>query len=386
MLNSFQLNAAQLNASGDTGPTIVEVVASAEVGLSVTSNTAYALTLGARVEDVWRELYAQHLWLVATTYLSGAKTFYNPTSSPVLGCNVSDKGHLRVALSSSLAATASIELDITQAAQLWLVARGQHSVDAMVSLFSEVTLRALADLFAGGAVAQTVADAIEAGDSLALRAALLAVDEAAAELTLTNRLIISVKASSAAAAADTQKNTGHYLRDVRDMAGAWVTFKLSGEVVQGWVLNVEGDRPISEYQGFDFNSFACIGGHYFAANDAGLYTLGADTDDGKAIDAHVRSMMLDFGSARQKRVVAAYLGYTSEGTLVLKVRSVDDGRLTEHWYQAQEVTADAPREGYKPLGRGLKSRYWQFELANVDGADFELDKLELYPLQLSRRV
>jgi hypothetical protein len=38
------------------------------------------------------------------------------------------------------------------------------------------------------------------------------------------------------------------------------------------------------------------------------------------------------------------------------------------------------------VGQGLRSRYWQFELTNVDGGDFELDVLELYPLFLGRRV
>ena len=80
------------------------------------------------------------------------------------------------------------------------------------------------------------------------------------------------------------------------------------------------------------------------------------------------------------------MGYTSTGKLVLKVRSVDEGKMTEKWYSATPRVADAPREKVMQPGRGLRSRYWQFELANVDGADFVIDHLELYPVILGRRV
>jgi|TARA_B110000879_G_C10684434_1_gene322985 hypothetical protein len=81
------------------------------------------------------------------------------------------------------------------------------------------------------------------------------------------------------------------------------------------------------------------------------------------------------------------MGYTSSNELVLKVMSVDDGELFEHWYKASPVGSNtAPRTGMVEVGQGLRSRYWQFELTNVDGGDFELDVLELYPLFLGRRV
>jgi hypothetical protein len=38
------------------------------------------------------------------------------------------------------------------------------------------------------------------------------------------------------------------------------------------------------------------------------------------------------------------------------------------------------------IGKGLRSRYWQFELVNIDGADFDLDTIEFHPVLLTRRV
>jgi hypothetical protein len=37
-------------------------------------------------------------------------------------------------------------------------------------------------------------------------------------------------------------------------------------------------------------------------------------------------------------------------------------------------------------GKGLESRYFQMELANVNGADFEIDRLDLVPINLSRMI
>jgi hypothetical protein len=65
---------------------------------------------------------------------------------------------------------------------------------------------------------------------------------------------------------------------------------------------------------------------------------------------------------------------------------VDNGQLHEHWFKALDLTADTPREQRVLFALGLRSRYWQFELVNVDGADFEIDELELHPLVLTRRV
>jgi len=38
-----------------------------------------------------------------------------------------------------------------------------------------------------------------------------------------------------------------------------------------------------------------------------------------------------------------------------------------------------------PIGRGPKSTYWQFELANEEGSDFSMNSILLYPQVLNRR-
>lgn len=211
-------------------------------------------------------------------------------------------------------------------------------------------------------------------------------DEVLATLNTENRGVFVVQEELVAESDDLTEALAKLMHEGVLSTGAWLGMRLSGEVHTAWATNLEGNMPVSQYQNYGFNSFAEVGGEYFAASDDGLYRLGADQDDGQPIDAAVGSMMLDLGTSRQKRVQAAYIGYTASGRIVLKVRSEDDGEVVEDWFEAQQQTAAAPRNQMVRVGRGLRSRYWQFELVNVQGADFELDSLEMYPITLNRRV
>lgn len=201
-----------------------------------------------------------------------------------------------------------------------------------------------------------------------------------------NTLTIMVEETAELQAFDSIELNRRLLAELFDTVEVYSLLKTPAQLSQGVAVNLEGSMPISEYDNFVFNSMAYFKGTLYGASDAGLFALDADDDEGVPITAELGSLMLDFGTSRQKRIRSAYLGYTSENELVLKVRSVSDGQLFEHWYKACPVTADAPREGRIHVGQGMRSRYWQFELTNVDGGDFEIDQLELYPLPLTRRV
>lgn len=205
--------------------------------------------------------------------------------------------------------------------------------------------------------------------------------------TATSVLTICVTETANMQVGDSFELDRHLLADIVEHLDAYTMFRISGDVAEGWVMNTEGQQPISEYDNFVFNSMTYYKGQMITAGDAGIYTHGADTDAGTEITAAMASMLLDFGSSRMKRIRSAYLGYTAANELVMKVRSVHQGQASEHWYKAtQNATAAAPEGSYMQVGQGLKSRYWQFELTNIDGGDFEIDKVELHPLILNRRV
>lgn len=204
-----------------------------------------------------------------------------------------------------------------------------------------------------------------------------------ARLTLTVMALLS----DSLATVDSTQTDAQFFAALTDAAQVISLLKTPAELSQGWVMNTEGAQPISEYSNYTFNSLAYGTEQMLGAADDGIYELDGDTDEGESITAELTTMMLDFATSRLKRIRSAYIGYTAAGQLVLKVRSVRNGELVEHWYTCEKTTDQpAPGENRVLIGQGLRSRYWQFELTNVDGADFEVDQLELYPLILSRRV
>jgi len=163
--------------------------------------------------------------------------------------------------------------------------------------------------------------------------------------------------------------------------------KTPAELAQGWVLNTEGNMPVSEYDNYVFNSLAYSPDEMLGCTDQGLYTLDGEKDAGADINAEITSLMLDFGTSKLKRMSTAYMGYTSDGQLLLRVRSVDQGQFVENWYEGRNTGIQTPPgQNRMKIGKGLRSRYWVFELVNIDGSDFELDKVELYPIVLQRRI
>lgn len=238
------------------------------------------------------------------------------------------------------------------------------------------------------AISESLYESLDADTEaqLQLRRVAEVLDEVEAALTVSGTFVLAVNDTLSAEAGDSIETLAHYFSNITEYAESWVGFKLGDEQYTGVVMNTDSDMPISTYDGYGFNSFAEVDGHYYGANDEGVFLLEGATDAGQPISASLSTMMLDFGSARQKRVQTAYIGYTASGALVLRVRSVTDGVLNEQWYDVKLLQADAPREQMVRFGRGARSRYWQFELVNVDGADFELDVLELHPIYLNRRV
>lgn len=161
---------------------------------------------------------------------------------------------------------------------------------------------------------------------------------------------------------------------------------LPGGEYLAWVCNAES-RGFTAYRNFPFNSFCEIGGHYYGATDEGVYLLEGDDDAGEPIDARLRTGLMDMGTGLLKRMDAMYLGYRADGDLVLKVVTTSgDGEKRECWYPLERRPAGDMREGRVRIGKGLRSLYWGFEIANVDGADFALDVVRFLPLITERRV
>lgn len=164
------------------------------------------------------------------------------------------------------------------------------------------------------------------------------------------------------------------------------TIQVDNGVYTAWVCHT-ATRAFTQYENYPFNSFAEFDGVYMGCAPDGIYELTGDTDDGDPIQSRIRTALDNMGTGRQKRMPAMYLGYTSTGTVVLKVITTSDaGDKEENWYELAEQPAKATREGRIKVGRGLKSVYWGFELCAKDGAKFSLEDVQLFPMVLDRRI
>ncbi|GEM_PF-3991552 len=173
---------------------------------------------------------------------------------------------------------------------------------------------------------------------------------------------------------------------IRDGLGVLATFHLPDGVHTAWVLHAE-TQAFTSYTNFPFNSFARFGDRYFGCSDTGIYLLEGPDDAGVPIEARVRLGLEDYGTSALKGAESMYLGYRADGGMLLKVIVTNDaGDLEEHWYALESRPAQEITYGRAKIGRGLRSAYWGFEIANVAGADFSLDGFRWLPLVKDRRI
>lgn len=246
---------------------------------------------------------------------------------------------------------------------------------ALTSLLEIAPLELVNDTVAFAALAAQWGTAVSA-----IVEALAITGTALAGLTLTTVIADDVDFTGSALSVLTAVDT------LSDTVGFYVSFRLGDEIYRGYVLNAANKAP-SEYTNFEFNSMAQLGSRTFMAGAAGLFELTGSDDAGTEIEALVRTGLLSIADGKMARVDSAYVGYASDGTMVLKATVTSfSGEKQEHWYQLKEQNAPVPREGRIKLGLGLKSVYWQFELVNVSGSTLDLDSIRLHRVVLDRRI
>lgn len=225
--------------------------------------------------------------------------------------------------------------------------------------------------------------------SSVLLAIMAITDSVSVASTVTGYLQFSLTLSDAVDISDTTTAHAALLALLNDGMVLTAGMFLAGEKYAVWIMSPDNEA-IYQYEGFNFNSFTKFDGHYYGSNDQGLYLLEGSDDAGEPIAARVRTGLMDFSTGRYKQMARAYLGYTSDGPLLLKVVTVKDrepgrGEKVEDWYELTQVHTEMSA-GRIPVGEGLKSVYWQFVLHNKAGADFATDEVRLYPLYSDRRI
>lgn len=159
-----------------------------------------------------------------------------------------------------------------------------------------------------------------------------------------------------------------------------ISFGLDGNVYTGVSMNTKTNAA-SIYKSYPFNSFIKLSGKNYGANSIGLYLLEGNTDDGEHIYADIKLGSMDFTGDRKALLHECWISLRSDGSLILSTIS-DDNK--ERLY-TMSSTGDILKDKRVRLARGVNSRYWEFRLRNINGADFELIGLDAVPFVLKRR-
>ena len=139
-------------------------------------------------------------------------------------------------------------------------------------------------------------------------------------------------------------------------------------------------NSVTVFENYPFNSLASFQGKYLGASDAGLFVLD-DANSVESIEATLTTGELHFGSEMQKRCSDFYIGMRSKGDITLIVTTDEDEQGT---YVIQPLGVETLKQRRVKIGKGLKGKYWTFELVCSD--DFDYDSMNIAAVQTSRRL
>ena len=166
---------------------------------------------------------------------------------------------------------------------------------------------------------------------------------------------------------------------IQECGRGGITYQSPSGNTSSWVVNTR-TNAITEYVNWTFNSFTSMGRKYIATDQNGLYELNGERDLTANIVADMMGGMVKFNGAKFAGMKGVYIGLSQAGQFYLKL-TAGDGR--EYTYQF--VANPGQMTSKVKIGKGLRSRYFQWELIST-GSDFDLDTVEFVPMVSDRRV
>ena len=165
---------------------------------------------------------------------------------------------------------------------------------------------------------------------------------------------------------------------VSELLGVTVLQDL-GQPTEVWSVTESGES--TSYTDYPFDSFANIGGHFFGASETGLYELEGDSDDGQPIEAAINLGERDLDTNAIKSLANAYVSVNSSAPMRLQVKLGGQ----QYTYLTRGAGPSMQTQRFD-LGRGLRGHFFELQLMNTDGADFELGGLEFVAQESKRRI
>lgn len=154
-----------------------------------------------------------------------------------------------------------------------------------------------------------------------------------------------------------------------------VILDADGQEITGGLALVMNTRnfAMTEYDNYGYNSLFEVDGKVFGTTSTGIHELTGDTDNGSPISWHFKTGKIDLEKDIKTKVRYAWLSYRPSGDLIL---TVDDG---ENQYEYDVESYKQIDNGVRiKLGKGLRNRFIQIELENVNGESVVFDHLRLF--------
>lgn len=166
------------------------------------------------------------------------------------------------------------------------------------------------------------------------------------------------------------------LRIVEPLERIWFHGSGIAYVHKAIVMNLK-NFAVAEYKNFNFDSVVYFNGKFLGLNSQGIFLLEGNNDLGQLIQARVKSGTEDFGKKAitiPREAWAAYRSDFGEGALQLDIR-VDE--KTDLFPARFGGNGNSLKEHRSKLGRGIKARFFTWDLKNVSGSWFNLESLRI---------
>jgi hypothetical protein len=193
-----------------------------------------------------------------------------------------------------------------------------------------------------------------------------------------DQLIVTMVMDENAIFSDSNSLLAIYNLALQDTLKCSIAYMSPGGGFTAWAMNSR-TGAVTEYTNYEFNSFAKLGDVYLGANSSGLFELSGGSDAGKPIITDLMGGLLQLSGSYLTSFKAAYLGLRGKGDFFLKLCSGDE---KEYVYK---IRTHSLRTARVDIGKGLRSRYFTWELTSV-GQNFDLDSIEFLPISSTRRV
>ena len=206
--------------------------------------------------------------------------------------------------------------------------------------------------------------------------------------TATAQRLADATGASAAIAAGAASASAIREALAESAAIVYSSARYDGEARDAWAMNVE-TSAIGSYTGFDFNSFATIGGRTFGFSDDGVFEITGSSDAGQPIPFFLAS------ESFSKLGGEAGIGMLKPHTAYV-VGALPDGEVDAEFF----VTTDEDETYSYPLGttgtrletvrallgRGLRSRFLRYGIVGKASGAVELASITVKAASSARNV